>query len=393
MTGYNFDEIIDRKGTDCIKYYTLKERFGREDLMPLWVADMDFRTPDFIINAIRERCEHPVFGYTRLPEAYFDSIIQWNRSLHGWEVRREWISFIPGIVRGIAFVVRKFTHEGDKVIIQPPVYHPFRLVPAGMKREVVCNPLRLVDGVYEMDFDNLEAVIDERCKILILSNPHNPAGIVWSRDTLRTLAAICRANNILVISDEIHSEMIYSPYRHHPFPTVSDEAASCSITFAAPSKTFNIAGVIASYAIVPGDRLRNAFYAYLEAGEFNEGSLFSYVATIAAYTHGAEWRRQMLDYVIGNVDFTDRYLRENIPQIKVYRPQASFLIWLDCRALGLTHKELTALCRDGARLALNDGVLFGTEGDGYMRLNAGCPRSTLVEALERLKNAVHLWRK
>ncbi|MDR1524959.1 MAG: PatB family C-S lyase [Tannerella sp.] len=390
MTVYDFDEIIDRKGTDCIKYDTLKERFGREDLMPLWVADMDFRTPDFIINAIRQRCEHPVFGYTRLPEEYFDSIINWNRSLHGWDVRREWISFIPGIVRGIAFAIGNFTQEGDKIIIQPPVYHPFRLVPANMKREVVCNPLRLVNGAYEMDFDGLASVIDERCKILILSNPHNPAGIVWSRDTLRKLAAICHANNIIVISDEIHSEMIYPPFRHYPFPTVSDEAASCSITFAAPSKTFNIAGIVASYAIVPGERLRNAFYSCLKAGEFNEGSLFSYIATIAAYTHGEEWRRQMLDYVIGNVNFVDEYLNKNIPQVKVYRPQASFLIWLDCRELGLDHKGLTALFTERARLALNDGAIFGAEGNGYMRINVGCPRSTLVTALERLKDAVYL---
>jgi cystathionine beta-lyase len=389
MTGYDFDEIIDRKGTDCIKYDALRERFGRDDLLPLWVADMDFRTPDFITDALRQRCEHPVFGYTRLPEDYFNCIINWNRSLHGWDIKREWISFIPGIVRGLAFAVGKFTQEGDRVIIQPPVYHPFRLVPANMKREVVCNPLRLVNGVYEMDFDNLTSVIDERCKILILSNPHNPAGIVWSRDTLRQLAAICHANHILVLSDEIHAEMVYPPYEHHPFPAVSDEAASCSITFAAPSKTFNIAGITASYAVVPDERLREAFYAYLEAGEFNEGSLFSYIATIAAYTHGAEWRRRMLDYVIGNVDFVDGYLRENIPQIKVYRPQASFLIWLDCRELGLSREGLTALFRERARLALNDGPLFGAGGSGYMRINAGCPRSTLETALERLKSAVY----
>ncbi|MDR2680116.1 MAG: PatB family C-S lyase [Tannerella sp.] len=393
MTVYDFDEIIDRKGTDCVKYDTLRAHFGSEDLTPLWVADMDFRTPDFITDAIGKRCEHPVFGYTFPPDDYYSSIIKWNRELHEWDVKREWISFIPGIVRGIAFAVGKFTQEGDKVIIQPPVYHPFRLVPENMKREVVYNPLRLVNGVYEMDFDSLTSVMDERCKILILSNPHNPAGIVWKKDTLRQLAAICSANNILVISDEIHSEMIYPPFKHHPFPTVSDEAASCSITFAAPSKTFNIAGIVASYAIVPDDRLRREFYSYLEAGEFNGGSLFSYIATIAAYTHGAEWRRRMLDYVIGNVDFVDAYLKEYIPQIKVYRPQASFLIWLDCCELGLNRKELTALFREHARLALNDGVIFGAEGNGYMRMNVGCPRSTLETALERLKNAVYLWRK
>lgn len=388
MEIYDFDEIIDRRGTDCIKYDLLKERFGHEDLLPLWVADMDFRTPAFIIDAIGKRCGHPVFGYTCPSGDYYRSIIEWNRKLHGWDIRREWLSFIPGIVRGIAFAIEKFTREGDRIIIQPPVYHPFRLVPANMHREVVRNPLRLVNGVYEMDFDNLEAIIDEKCKILILSSPHNPAGIVWSKESLQTLASICAAHGILVISDEIHSEMIYPGCTHHPFPTVSGEAASCSITFAAPSKTFNIAGIVASYAVVPDDHLRREFYTRLEAGEFNEGSLFSYIATTAAYTHGAEWRRRMLDYVIKNVTFTDEYLKEQIPQIKAYRPQASFLVWLDCRELGLHHRELVELFTEHARLALNDGAIFGSEGSGYMRINVGCPRSTLETALDRLRKVI-----
>ncbi|MDR0698721.1 MAG: PatB family C-S lyase [Tannerella sp.] len=388
MKIYDFDEIINRKGTNCVKYDMLKERFGDEDLLPLWVADMDFRTPDFILDALKKRCEHPVFGYTYPSEDYYRSIIAWNRELHGWDIKREWLSFIPGIVRGIAFVIGKFTQEGDKIIIQPPVYHPFRLVPENMRREVVRNPLRLVNGVYEMDFDNLESVIDEKCKILILSNPHNPAGIVWSKDSLQKLASICAANGIIVISDEIHSEMIYPSFKHYPFATVSDEAASCSITFAAPSKTFNIAGIVASYAIVPEKHLREEFYSYLEAGEFNEGSLFSYIATTAAYTYGAEWRRQMLDYVIKNVMFTDEYLKKHIPQIKACMPQASFLVWLDCRELELNHEELIELFKRRARLALNDGAIFGAEGNGYMRINVGCPRSTLETALDRLKKAI-----
>ena len=389
MKHYHFDEIIERKGTDCIKYDTLKEHFGREDLMPLWVADMDFRTPDFIIDALKKRCEHPVFGYTYPSDNYFNQIIHWVHELHSWDIQREWICYIPGIVRGIAFAIEHFTRKGDKVIIQPPVYHPFRLVPNSLGREVVNNPLRITDGVYEMDFEHLESIIDEKCKILILSNPHNPAGIVWKKETLQQLASICVKHKIIVISDEIHAEMAFPSFSHHPFPTVSDEAAACSITFMAPSKTFNIAGIVSSYAIVPDDTLRKDFYHFLEAGEFNHGTIFAYAAIMAAYTpEGMEWRNQMLDYVMKNVQFVDEYLKKNIPQIKVYMPQASFLIWLNCKELKINHKELIKLFKDRANLALNDGAMFGFEGSGYMRLNVGCPQCKLETALEKLKNAL-----
>ena len=390
MKKYNFDEVVERRNTDCIKYDKLNKYFGRNDLLPLWVADMDFRTPDFIIKALKNCCERPVFGYTYLTDEYYDCIINWIHEIHGWEIQREWISFIPGIVKGIAFAIEHYTQKGDKVIIQPPVYHPFRLVPQHLGREVVNNPLRIINGAYEMDFDNLESVIDEKCKILILSSPHNPAGIVWNKKTLQQLASICSKHNILVISDEIHAEMIYpgGKTQHHPFPTVSDEAASCSITFTAPSKTFNIAGIISSYAIIPNETIRHDFYSFLEAGEFNQGSVFSYIATIAAYTKGAEWRRQMLDYIIANANYTDDFLRKNIPQIKAYMPQASFLIWLDCHELHLSHKRLVDLFTERAGLALNDGVMFGEEGNGFMRMNIGCPRSTIETALNALNLAL-----
>ena len=390
MKQYDFNEFIERTNTDSIKYDALTENFGRDGLMPLWVADMDFRTPDFILDALRRRCEHPVFGYTFPSSAYYDAIIRWVHDLHGWDIRREWISYIPGIVKGFAFVIDHFTKPGDRIIIQPPVYHPFRLVPEGMQREVITNPLRLVDGVYEMNFEQLESIIDDRCKLLILSNPHNPAGIVWSKETLQRLASICVRHNLMVVSDEIHAEMAFPGFRHYPFPTVSDEAAACSILFTAPSKTFNIAGIVSSYAIVPNDRLRQAFYSFLEAGEFNHGTIFAYEATKAAYTpEGAEWRRQMLTYVWENVAFVEAYLRERLPKVKVYRPQASFLVWLDCRGLGLSHDELIQLFVDRARLALNDGAMFGHEGTGFMRLNVGCPRATLQTALDRLTEAVN----
>lgn len=389
MKHYNFDEIIDRKGTSCVKYDGLKNAYqGKENLIPLWVADMDFATPDFIVEALKKRCEHPVFGYTFDDDEYYESIQTWLDYKYHWKTEREWISYIPGIVKGIGLAVQCFTQPGDKVIIQPPVYHPFRLVPTRMGREVVYNPLKLEDGIYKMDFEQLESLIDKDCKMLILSNPHNPGGVVWEKEALVKLAQICSAHGILVISDEIHAEMTYPQFRHHPFATVSEEAAACSVTFMAPSKTFNIAGIVSSYALVPDSRIREKFYSFLEAGELNAGTIFAFAATKAAYTYGAEWLQQMRSYVIENVNFVDEYLKKNIPQIKVYRPQASFLVWLDCRELKLTQPELVQLFEDKAGLALNDGTMFGKEGEGFMRLNIGCPRSILNQALELLKKAI-----
>lgn len=389
MKHYNFDEVINRKGTSCVKYDGLKDAYqGKENLIPLWVADMDFATPDFIIDALKKRCEHPIFGYTFDDDEYYASILAWLNYKYNWKAEREWITYIPGIVKGIGLAVQCFTQPGDKVIIQPPVYHPFRLVPTRMGREVVYNPLKLEDGVYKMDFEQLESLIDKDCKMLILSNPHNPGGIVWEKEALVKLAQICSAHGILVISDEIHAEMTYPQFRHHPFATVSPEAAACSVTFMAPSKTFNIAGIVSSYAIVPDAELREKFYSFLEAGELNAGTIFAFTATKAAYTYGAEWLQQMRSYVIENVNFVDEYLKKNIPQIKAYRPQASFLIWLDCRELGLSQPDLVHLFEDKAGLALNDGTMFGKEGEGFMRLNVGCPRPILSKALESLKKAI-----
>lgn len=389
MEHYNFDQLIERRGTDCVKVDSLKERFGRPDLVPLWVADMDFRTPAFIVEALKKRCEHEIFGYTFASDEYYNAIIQWVEKLHHWQVEREWLSYIPGIVKGIGFVLQCFTQPRDKVIIQPPVYHPFRIVPESMHREVVYNPLKMVNGMYEMDFENLEEVIDEQCKILILCNPHNPGGIVWKKESLARLAEICAKHAILVISDEIHGEMAYPQYIHYPFASVSDAAANNSITFMAPSKTFNIAGIVTSYSIIPNENLRNKFYSFMEAGEFNDGTIFAYEATKAAYTYGADWLQQLLAYIKENVDFVDTYLKANLPEIKVYLPQASFLIWLDCRGLKLNQPELVSLFMDKAGLLLNDGSMFGVEGEGFMRMNVGCPRSVLDSALHALKEAVN----
>lgn len=389
MEKYDFDKVIDRRGTNALKLEVLKDRYGRSDLIPLWVADMDFETPGFITEAIRKRLEHSLFGYTVEPEELWPTVAGWIGSHHGWKVDEKWLTFIPGIVKGIGMVVNLFVKEDEKVIIQPPVYHPFRLVPQGNDREVVFNPLRENgDGTYSMDFENLEKVADEKCRLLILSNPHNPGGIVWNRDTLVRLADFCYRRHILVISDEIHCDMALWGNRHIPFASVSDEAAACSITFGAPSKTFNIAGIVSSYAIVPNDTIREKFFSWLSANELNEPTLFAPIATVAAFSQGDEWRKAMLHYIEGNVDFVTDYCAAHIPSVKPLRPQASFLVWLDCRALKLDHEQLVDLFVNKARLALNDGEMFGTEGKGFMRMNVASPRSVLEKAMEQLREAV-----
>lgn len=384
---YDFDKTVDRRGTGAVKYEALPALFGRADLLPLWVADMDFETPDFIVEAMRRRLDHPVFGYTVMPEAWYGAVTDWLRDRHGWEVRKEWLSYIPGIVKGIGMVINAFLAPDEKVVIQPPVYHPFRLVPQHNGREVVYNPLRPTESGYEMDFDNLEQVLqDPKCKLLVLSNPHNPAGIVWPRETLVRLAEICHAHGVLVISDEIHCDMALFGHKHVPFACVSDKAAAISITFGAPSKTFNIAGIVSSYAVVPDPDLRKRFYGWVEANEFGAPDIFAPIATVAAFTQGEPWREEMVRYLEGNVLFVEDYLAKYIPAIRPMRPQASFLVWLDCTGLGLDHDALVSLFVDKAGLALNDGDMFGAPG--WMRLNIGTPRAVLQEALERLRAAI-----
>lgn len=385
---YDFDKVVNRRNTHSIKYDGMKEPFGREDLTPLWVADMDFETPDFIIDALRERLQHPVLGYTLEYDSYWQSIVDWLNHRHAWHVEREWLSYIPGIVKGIGMVINAFTSRGDKIIIQPPVYHPFRLVPEKNGREVVLNPLRPTQSGYEMDFENLESVIDSRCKILILSNPHNPVGIVWSPETLQRLAEIAVRHNLIVISDEIHCDMPLYGNRHTPFAMVSDEAASCSITFGAPSKTFNIAGLVSSFAVVPNRELREKFFAWLEANELDMATIFAMVATEAAFNKGEEWRCQMLKYIEGNIDFVADFVARNIPKVKVIKPQASYLVWLDFSATGLSHKELIDVIVNKAHLAMNDGAMFGREGELRMRMNVGTRREVLAQAMKQLSEAL-----
>lgn len=387
---YNFDEIVDRSGSNAIKLEKLKPVFGHEDLIPLWVADMDFKSPPAIIEALKQRVEHGVFGYTLPSDAYTSSIVNWLERRHRWQVKEEHINFVPGVVKGFAFAIDEFTEKGDKIIIQPPVYHPFRIVTTSLGREVVNNPLILENGQYKMDFEGLRRTVsDSDCKMLILCNPHNPGGRVWSPEELGELADICYENNILVVSDEIHADMALPGYQHTPFASVSVKAEEISLTLMAPSKTFNIAGIVSSFAVITNKTIRERYLAYLEPRELQQGTIFAFTATRAAYDECEEWLDQMLDYVQTNIDFVNDYLKENIPEIRAIMPEASFLVWLDCRALSLSQQELVNLFVEKAHLALNNGTMFGPGGEGFMRLNVGCPRTILEKGLNNLKKAVH----
>ena len=384
---YDFDELLERRGTDSVKWDGVQEVWGRDDLLPLWVADMDFRTPPFVMEALKRQLSGGVLGYTRPCADWAPAICDWLLRRHGGQVETGWISFVPGIVRAQALALLCFTRPGDRVAVMNPVYHPFFLVTQRLEREVVFSPLVLRDGHYHIDYARLEQDLDG-CRVLILCNPHNPGGRVWTEDELRRVADICHRRGVMVLSDEIHADLTLPGYRHHPFATVSPRAAAISLTFMAPSKAFNMPGLASSYAIAVDPSIRRRFQTFLEAGEFGEGHMLAYVGCAAAYREGEEWLGQLLDYIQGNIDFTEQFLKERIPAIGMIRPQASYLIFLDCRRLGLPQPELVNLFVDKAHLALNDGTMFGRGGEGFMRLNVGCPRSVLRRALEQLEEAV-----
>lgn len=380
---YNFDEIISRRNTACVKHDAMQSLWGRDDLIPMWVADMDFRTPDFIIDTLRQRLDHEVLGYATEHPLWRESIIRWQQQRHGYTVLPEELTFIPGIVRGIAFAIQALTQPGDKVLVLSPVYHPFFLVSEKNGRQVVRTPLILTDdNRYEIDFHRLKADL-EGVKIMVLSNPHNPGGRVWTPEELRRIAALCYESGTIVISDEIHADLTLAPHRHTPFATVSAEARENSITFGSPSKAFNTPGIVTSYAIVHNKELRHRFFEYLEASELNAGNLFSQLVTIAAYNDGEEWLRQVKDYIAGNIRFVEEYLAEHKPEMRPMPVEASYLIYLNCRDMHLSQQELQQYFVDRG-LALNDGALFGADGEGFMRMNIALPRPILERTLRQL---------
>lgn len=385
---YNFDEIIDRRGTDAVKVDRCKALFGTEDVLPLWVADMDFRTPDFVLETIRQRLDHPILGYSVPPANFKASFVKWVREHHNWDITEAQTGFVPGIVPALSFAVQCFTDPGDEIIVQPPVYYPFFNVIRNNKRVVVTNPLKEENGQFVMDLADFEAKITDRTRLFILCNPHNPGGKVWSAETLKKVDELCTRHNILVVSDEVHADMVHRGYTHVPYATVSESAANGSVTFMAPTKVFNMPGIVSSSYIIQDTELRNRFAHFLEAAEMNTGNLFAYLTTVACYEQGEAWRVAMLDYVMGNIRYIVDYLATHLPQIKPMIPEASFLIWLDCRELGMETDELHQFFALKAGLGLNKGSVFGEGGDYHLRMNVACPRSILEKAMAQLSTAI-----
>ena len=381
---YDFDLITDRRGSDCIKYDALKNIFGCDDLLPLWVADTDFPTPDFIMEAIRKRLEHEVLGYTFRGEGFYRSIIHWVEKSYGTTLPEGWISFTPGVVSAVTVAVMAFTQPGEKVILQPPVYFPFFESISGTGRVITENPLKLEGGRYHFDLENLEAVIDGNTRMLILCSPHNPGGMVWKREELEALGEICARHNIMVVSDEIHSDLVFEGHTHTPWWMVSESAARNSIVCMAPSKTFNIAGLSTSFTIIPNQEIRKKFDALLQTLHITLGNIPGMVALEAAYTHGREWLQQFMAYVEENYLFTEQFIADHLPRIRVMKPEATFLVWLDFRDYGWNDRQLSEFLARKAGVALNNGARFGFGGEGWQRLNIGCPRSLLKDGLERM---------
>lgn len=387
--NYNFDEVVDRSNNYAAKLEEMELKFGRDDLIPMWIADMDFKSPEVIIKAIRERVEQGIYGYTYRPSSYFAAVSQWLKKRHGWDAKSEWMIHSPGVVPTISIFIKEFTEPGDKIIIQPPVYYPFFEVVKNNGRELVLNNLKLVDGKYVMDYEDLEEKAKVGAKVLILCSPHNPAGRVWTREELTKLGEICLKYNIKVIADEIHSDLVFWDNKHIHFASINEEFCKNSITCIAPSKTFNLAGLQASVAILPNKEDRTKFDTALGILDIKRNNCFNLVATEAAYRHGEEWLEQLLKYLEGNIEFVNKYCAENIPKLKPNRPEATYLVWIDCRELGMDKEELSNFMINDMKVALDEGYWFGKPGEGYLRINVACPRITLQKALDRIKVAVN----
>jgi cysteine-S-conjugate beta-lyase len=386
---YDFDRIIDRRGTGSVKFDGLKEYFGNPDLLPMWVADMDFQSPPSIIAAIKERADHGIFGYTLVDQGFHKAVVGWMKSRHGWDVSPDSILFCPGIVPALALAVSAYTDRGDRVLLQSPVYPPFFSVIKDYGRLIANNQLIELNGRYTIDFDDLEKKLSDGVKMMFFCNPHNPAGRVWSREEVSRVAGLCGKYGVILVSDEIHSDLVYDGHRHIP-------AAMCEpgnenlITCMAPSKTFNLAGLASAFLVIPDRAIREKMKAQVDNLHVGHGNVFGLVALRAAYNSGSEWLKALMKYLLANRDTVTGFFREELPAITPVIPEGTYLVWLDCRKTGMNDRQLKRFFISQAGVATNPGPVFGPGGEGFHRLNIGCPRSRLIEALERIRDA---WRK
>ncbi|EDU37374.1 pyridoxal phosphate-dependent aminotransferase [Clostridium sporogenes] len=387
---YNFDKVVNRDNTNCSKWNFNKETFGYEDIISMWIADMDFETLPEVKEEIINRAYHGIYGYTATTESYYEEVVNWMKKRHGWNIKKEWITNTPGIVMAVNTIVRAFTHSGDKVLLQRPIYYPFFKAINNNGCHIVNNPLKFNGKRYEMDFEDLDNKLsDPRVKIMILCSPHNPTGRVWTKEELVKVGNLCLKHNVLVISDEIHSDLIYKPNRHIPFAAICKEFADISITCTAPSKTFNLAGLQGSNIIISNERLMNEFKIAMENIGLSRLNIFASIACEAAYKYGEQWVEELVDYLQENKEFAKKFIEEKMPMLKVIEPEGTYLLWIDCRELKMSKEELEEFMLKEAGVAFDEGYIFGEEAIGFERMNIACPREVLNEALERIEKAIN----
>ncbi|QQE80297.1 MalY/PatB family protein [Alicyclobacillus sp. SO9] len=383
-----FDEFIDRTATDSMKWSGREAIYENKNAIPMWVADMDFPAPQPVIDALTTRIQHGIYGYGGLPDDYYQTVQHWLQKRHGWPVETEWLTHAPGVLAAFAYILSLVTNPDDSVVIQTPVYHPFKKIITNLGRTPVTNSLKVENGQYVMDLENLEEILQSGVKVVVLCSPHNPVGRVWTRDELRSFGELCEKYDAFVIADEIHSDLILPGFTHTPYASLGGELTRRSVTFVAPSKTFNLAGFHAAIAIIPDEKLRKQYIATLDKFHIGRPDILAKVALQTAYQEGEPWLEGLLQYIDENIKYLDKTLHSRIPQISLTKPQGTYLVWLDCRKLGLSQEELKSFMTHTAGIALNEGSMFGEEGTGFMRMNLACPRMLLEKALAQLESAV-----
>jgi cysteine-S-conjugate beta-lyase len=384
-----FDQIIERRHTNSVKWDTVDTVFGEKGLLPMWVADMDFPSPKPVIDALKKRAEHGIFGYSTIPSSTYEAILHWLKKRHGWNVQKNWLTFSQGVVPAISMAVQAFTEPGDRIVVQSPIYYPFFHMVEKNQRILVNNPLILQEGKYVMNFNDLEQKLSSGAKMLLLCNPHNPVGRVWSKEELTKLGELCLKYNVLVLSDEIHSDLVLKKAVHTPYASISEEFANHSITCIAPSKTFNLAGLQSSVVIIPNRHLRKIFDDYQHRQGYFTLNTFGIVGMEAAYRYGEQWLDALLSYLEGNINFTEQYIRDHLPKLEMIRPEATYLVWINCQNLELTDLEIKHRLIKKGKLAVEPGPKYGEGGEGFIRINIACPRKILLNGLERLSVALN----